>query len=224
MKVRPPQQVLEEKVLEDKTEDENDKNTLEKPIEEPDQELEDKSEDLNKIENSLEEPIEDNFEEPEDKFEDLDKTEDIDNETVSFEESINITDEAVVHKEKPSYTHQDQNSKITIYDDKPAFKDNTVIVKSQFPKSATSVECIITATGYKDKVIASGKELRLLQHRLYLIPVNTYEDSDEYSNIKIMSDMSDKIDVRYVKDGFACVTPLSHNVKIYDNIRLAVLS
>ena len=215
MKVRPPQQVLEEKEninekLKDKTEDETDENTLEEPTK-------------GNFEESYKESVDQH--EPADKSENLNKIEDIKKETMKFEESINISDESVVHEENPTYTHQDEDSKITIYTDKPVFKkNNTIIVKSKFPKSATSVDCIITATGYKDKVIASGKELRLLQHRLYLIPVNTYEDSDEYSNIKVMSDMSDKIDVRYVKDGFACVTPLSHNVKIYDDIRLAVLS
>lgn len=104
------------------------------------------------------------------------------------------------------------------------FKSDRITVKSKFPKNATSIECLLTATGYKDRVIASGKELRLLQSRLYYIPVNTDENSDEYSNIKVMSDMSDSIDVRHIKDGYACVCALKHNVKIVDNVRIAVLS
>ena len=94
-----------------------------------------------------------------------------------------------------------------------------------FPKHATPIDCIITATGYCDKISAVGKELRLLQNRQYMIPVDCDEtiNSDEY-NIKVMSDMSDTIDVRYVKNSVACVIPLKHNIKLYQNDRLAILS
>jgi len=104
-------------------------------------------------------------------------------------------------------------------------KQEYITVCVDFPKHATPVECIITATGYHDKIAASGRELRLLQNRLYMIPVDCDKNvnSDDWTDIKVMSDMSSLIDVRYIKDGLACVMPLTHNVKIRQGNRLAIL-
>jgi len=128
---------------------------------------------------------------------------------VSQEEEVNIT----VEKSKENET--------TEVKERPDY----INVCVDFPKHATPVECIITATGYRDKIAASGRELRMLQNRLYLIPVDCDKEvnSDEWSDIKVMSDMSSLIDVRYIKDGFACVMPLTHNVKIRQGNRLAIL-
>lgn len=103
--------------------------------------------------------------------------------------------------------------------------DEFITICVDFPKHATPVECIIAATGYRDKIAAAGKELRLLQNRLYMIPVDCDKDinSDDWSGIKIMSDISGSIDVRFIKDGLACVMPLAHNVKIRQGNRLAIL-
>src|SRR6056297_1103329 len=162
------------------------------------------------------------------------------------EENVTVSESFTTSEEKPVETKTDEideteyesdfideketdNSSTFNYDagDMKSFSklsDKKIPVKSKFPKNATSIECIITATGYRDRVIASGKELRLLQARLYLIPVDTDINSDDFNCIKVMSDMSDSIDVRYIKDGFACVSALKHNVKIKDNVRLAILS
>lgn len=137
---------------------------------------------------------------------------------ITVEDSVSINDEVFVQSDKPM-SNDDGEDKEEL-----SFKNKPVIVNVQFPKNATTVECILSATGYKDKVIAAGKQLRLLQNRLYFIPVNTEINSDEYSNIKIMSDISESIDVRYVKNGYACVMPIKHNVKIRDTNRLAILS
>ena len=42
-------------------------------------------------------------------------------------------------------------------------------------------------------------------------------------NLKTSFDLADKIDVRIVKNGFACVVPLVHNVMLVDGQRIAVI-
>jgi len=128
------------------------------------------------------------------------------------------------------YASQDEEVNITVEkakkdEENSSDRPDYVTVCVDFPKHATPVECIIAATGYHDKIAASGRELRLLQNRLYMIPVDCDKEinSDEWSGIKVMSDMSSLIDVRYVKEGFACVMPLTHNVKVRQGNRLAIL-
>ncbi|MCF7910836.1 hypothetical protein K9L16_04145 [Candidatus Pacearchaeota archaeon] len=100
-----------------------------------------------------------------------------------------------------------------------------VNVKIKFPTSATPIDCVSAATNCREKIVAANKQIRLLQNRFYFIPVDCDEriDSDNYSGIKIYSTQADKIDVRYVKNGFACLISMKHNVKLYDDELLAVL-
>jgi len=161
------------------------------------------------------------------------------NETITVSSDLLKTEEVNI-KVKEKEKEKDEENKAKVVD---KYKDNVVENKKKvekqetdskqeyiticvdFPKHATPVECIITATGYHDKIAASGRELRLLQNRLYMIPVDCDEsiNSDEWTDIKVMSDMSSLIDVRYIKDGLACVMPLTHNVKIRQGNRLAIL-
>ena len=103
------------------------------------------------------------------------------------------------------------------------FKTKTNQVYVEFKNNASSIECVITATNTKYNVIANNKELRLLQNRFYFIPVSTDLNTDEFENLKILSDIAEKIDVRYIKDGFACVMALKHNVLITNGQRLCVV-
>jgi hypothetical protein len=100
-----------------------------------------------------------------------------------------------------------------------------VNVKIKFPTSATPVDCVSAATNCREKIVAANKQIRLLQNRFYFIPVDCDEriDSDQYGSIKVYSTQADKIDVRYIKDGFACLISMKHNVKLYDDELLAVL-
>ena len=128
------------------------------------------------------------------------------NESVTIVEEINI-------KENLSNSAAQDN----------IVKRDRVNIFIDFPKSSLQVTCILS-TGYQDKVVVASNSLRLLQNRLYLIPINEkLINSDDY-NIKVMSDMAQNIDVRYVKDGFACVQSIKHNVKINNGDRIAVLN
>jgi|GEM_PF-4863703 len=93
-----------------------------------------------------------------------------------------------------------------------------------FENNAVPINCIISASNTKYSVLATNKELRLLQNRFYFIPITPDNiDSDNFRNIKIFSDMADQIDIRYIKDGLACIRALKHNILIKDKQRLCSL-
>ena len=97
----------------------------------------------------------------------------------------------------------------------------TVHVK--FETNGDQVKFVLQATNQENHVIAANKKLQLIQGRMYYVPVDTDADSDEYGNMKIYSDISEKIDIRYVKNSHACVIPLKHNIFIENNQTLCVL-
>lgn len=96
-------------------------------------------------------------------------------------------------------------------------------IKVNFPNVGSRVTSIIQATGQIDELIAAGKRLKLIAGRFYYVPVNININSDDYANMKIMSDMSDKIDVRFVKDGLACITPLMSGLELLNETRLCMI-
>ena len=100
-----------------------------------------------------------------------------------------------------------------------------VFIHTKFGNTTTTINFLITATGQYGKTSATGGKLRLIHGRIYFLPINTEEtvSSDNYPNIKIFSDMGDKIDVKFVNKGFAAVLPLQNNINLLDNTRLCVL-
>lgn len=101
-------------------------------------------------------------------------------------------------------------------------KNYTVVVN--LSKQAIQIEFEILATGEVKKILATNGELRLMQGRFYFIPVEPFGiNSDDFNNIKILSDMARIIDVKYVKDGYACVSVLRHNVSLKHGTRLCVI-
>ena len=101
----------------------------------------------------------------------------------------------------------------------------SIAIKVNFPKSATPVDCVSATTNCSDKIVAANKQLALLQNRFYFVPVDCDEsiDSDKYSVIKVYSEYAAAIDVKYVKNGFACIMPLKHNFKIRQDMVIAML-
>ncbi len=82
---------------------------------------------------------------------------------------------------------------------------------------------ILNPTGETNMVTVTNGKLHMMQNRTYYIPVATDVDSDLYS-IKVPSEVADKFDVRFVKDRFACVVPLQHNIIIRDGQRICILT
>jgi len=83
---------------------------------------------------------------------------------------------------------------------------------------------IHSATGETNKISIVNGKIQLMQNRIYFVPVNTDANSDDYKNLKIPSDIADKIDIRYIKDKFACITVLQHNTIIKNEQRLCIMS
>jgi hypothetical protein len=167
---------------------------------------------------------------PQEVLDEINETEEEVTEPITDE--LDIKEEVVIHNETP--TEEEVIEPVTNIDTdnlvitepisiaEPITKSNKINIFIEFPKPAYQVECVLS-TGYKDKVVAASNSLRLLQNRLYFIPVNDKTvNSDEYT-IKVMSDVSSDIDVRYIKDGLACIMSLKHNVKISQGDRIAVL-
>jgi hypothetical protein len=103
----------------------------------------------------------------------------------------------------------------------PIKKASTIHVK--FKGNSDQIVIQSKATGETNKVAAANRKLRLISGRLYFIPVDQIVNSDEYGNIKQYSETSDKFEVLYVKDGYACIDPILHNALIVENQRLCII-
>ena len=101
---------------------------------------------------------------------------------------------------------------------------DNIPIFTKFEKNTIQVEYTVNATGQEDKIIASNRSLKMMHGRSYRVPITNTEINSDTRNIKVFSDIADYIDVRFVKNGFACVTPLRHNITINDGQRLCVLS
>jgi len=90
---------------------------------------------------------------------------------------------------------------------------SAVFTEFEFPKH--NVNYIIEATNQQERVNAINGELRLIKGRIYYLPIDNKEvNSDNCNGIKVFSNLSDKISVLFVKEGYACVTPIIHNFRI----------
>lgn len=99
--------------------------------------------------------------------------------------------------------------------------ENGATIHIKFKIPVDNVDYIVTSTGRQEKVTAANGSLNLIKGRLYYIPVdNNKIDSDNFTILKIYSDIADKIDVKFVKNGIACVEPLIHNTQIKNNQKL----
>lgn len=102
---------------------------------------------------------------------------------------------------------------------------NPVFIHTKFGTKTQPVQFTIIATGQNGKTSISGGKLRLIYGRIYFIPIdaNSTVSSDAYANMKIFSDMADKIDVRYINNSYAAIIPLQNNITITDGARICVL-
>lgn len=75
-----------------------------------------------------------------------------------------------------------------------------------------SVPFTVNTTGKNASANTENKSIRLLYGRTYYIPIIGEIDSDFYKNMKILSQLADKIDVRYIKNKMCCIIPIQNNV------------
>ena len=88
----------------------------------------------------------------------------------------------------------------------------TVFILTKFPDTITEIGYVFLANNEQNTVTVSNGRINLLQGRMYYIPIDKENINSDKFNIKIHSDVADRVDVRFVKDGFACVVPIRHNV------------
>lgn len=97
-----------------------------------------------------------------------------------------------------------------------------ISVNIKLPETITKVGYVLNPTGETNYTSVINGKIRLMQNRTYYIPIDTDVDSDEYF-IKVPSEIAEKIDVRFVKDGYACVIPLQHNISLRNGQRICFL-
>jgi hypothetical protein len=83
------------------------------------------------------------------------------------------------------------------------------------------IEYKLSATGEKSVCCIAEGVLKMMLGRLYYVPVNSEINTDE-KDFKILSDVSEKLDIRYIKNKIACVVPLQHNIKLEKNQDLCI--
>lgn len=103
--------------------------------------------------------------------------------------------------------------------------EGPIFVHTDFGNKTQPVQFTIIATGQVSNTSITGGKLRLIYGRIYFLPIDTNKDitSDNFANIKIFSDISGKIDVRYISNGYAAILPLQNNITLVDKTRLCVL-
>lgn len=130
---------------------------------------------------------------------------------------VNETSETIFVNEVTNLENNEIDTNDIIQDN----TDTSVIVEFD---NVINITYINQSTNASDKIVAYNKELRLVLGRYYLIPItNKTLNSDNFNYIKCFSNCSGKLDIRYIKDGFAYVIPLINNITIVDNERLAYL-
>jgi len=98
---------------------------------------------------------------------------------------------------------------------------NSISIHVRFKLPIDNIFYILAATGQEQNSSAIDGSIRLVKGRIYYLPIdNSVIDSDTYNTIKVYSDISNSIEVRFVKEGYACVIPIIHNVLIKDKQQL----
>lgn len=86
------------------------------------------------------------------------------------------------------------------------------------------IKSIVNSTGEMNNVVATNGKIHLITSRTYYIPIdNNKINSDNMEHMKVLSEVSDLIDVRYIKNGYACIVPIRHNVILKNNMPIAYL-
>jgi hypothetical protein len=103
--------------------------------------------------------------------------------------------------------------------------ENNIFISANFNTSNTiDIGYIFLTTGEQKIIKASNGKINMLQGRLYYIPINADKqiNSDMY-NIKVPSEIAERFDVRFIKDGYAAIVPIKHNAVLKNGERLCIL-
>ena len=128
-----------------------------------------------------------------------------------------------------SLTVQENSSEEQISETPESFEispqevSKNIFILAKFSDAIVELGYVFLATNEQNIVTASNGRINLLQGRMYYIPIDKSNIDSDAFNIKIHSDVADRIDVRFVKDGFACVVPIRHNVTLKTGEKLCEL-
>ena len=87
-----------------------------------------------------------------------------------------------------------------------------------FNNKVEQISVINLATSQKEHINANQEiKIRLNQGRGYFIPVDVNINSDEFWYSKIPSNISSKMNICSVKDGYAYVVPIQHGTILENN-------
>lgn len=97
-------------------------------------------------------------------------------------------------------------------------------VTAEFGEGIEKIGYVHLATNEENIVTISGGKMQLLHNRMYYIPVNNKEINSDNGTFKMTSDISERFDVRFVRDGFACLVPIKHNATLKNGERLCIVT
>lgn len=156
----------------------------------------------------------------EEKYEDINNTDNFDIENKEVFVTEYITNEPI--KEEIEVLEEPIIKKIEEVGEKNETNTSS-IVKVDFESASIEVPTMVTATGQTITLVAAGNKFNLSFGRMYFIKINSDVDSDKFEHLKVLSDMADKIDVKYVKNGYALVSPLIHGIVLKNKDRLCIV-
>lgn len=84
-------------------------------------------------------------------------------------------------------------------------------------KHSSKVNYISTRTGEPGSVISTNQKLLLSIGRIYQIPVDTKDNLDDFNVFKTVGKLRESLDVRNLRDGFAYIHPIVHNILIQND-------
>jgi len=96
------------------------------------------------------------------------------------------------------------------------------VIKVQL-KHSIRIHYVMCATNDAGTTISINGKSLLAIGRLYKIPINFTGNMDEFNVIKLYGKYAEKFDVRNIRDGFAIIQPLVHNVAIQDGEEIGYL-
>lgn len=97
-------------------------------------------------------------------------------------------------------------------------------ITADFGEGIEKIGYVHLATNEQNVVEISGGKMNLLHNRMYYIPINNKEVNSDNGTIKVTSDISERFDVRFIKDGFACLVPIKHNAILKNGERICIVT
>lgn len=97
-------------------------------------------------------------------------------------------------------------------------------ISAKFGEEIIKIGYTHLATNEENMVTVSGGKMQLLHNRMYYIPIDNESINSDNGTIKVTSDISERFDIRSVRDGFACMIPIKHNSSLKNGERICIVT